>query len=70
MLSVLYFILALAATGLAIWYGGFYQPSAPSADYHVTYTWVSIGAAIIFGGLFLTSFVSRRTENANFLLEK
>jgi hypothetical protein len=68
MLSILYFILTVAATGLAIWYGGYYTPSVPGADYHMTYAWVSIGAAIIFGGLFAAGFVNRGAENPNVLL--
>lgn len=67
MLSFLYFSLTVAAISLAVWYGVFYQPATPGADYHVTYSWASIGAAIIFGGLFAAGFVNRGKENPGVL---
>lgn len=70
MLNILYFILTVTAVGLAVWYGIFYQPADPGADYHMTYSGVSIAAAVIFSGLFASGFLNRRKENPKMLLEK
>jgi hypothetical protein len=69
-LNVLYFVLTLAAVGLAVWYGGFYQPSTPETDYHVTYVWLSICAAVIFTGLLAARIFGRGRKKRDILLEK
>lgn len=68
MTRILYLLLTLAAIGAAIWYTAFYQPSTPDATYPVTYTYLSMIAAVIFGGLFAAGFVNRSRKNPNVLL--
>lgn len=69
MLNVLFLILTLVSVGLTVYYGAFYEVSIPGAKYHETYTWLSIGAAIIFAGLFYASRVNRGKARPNVLLE-
>lgn len=68
-MKILYFFLTLAAAGTAIWYVAFYEPAAPGATYHNTYAYISIGAAVIFAGLFVATLLGREPAKANQLLE-
>jgi ribose/xylose/arabinose/galactoside ABC-type transport system permease subunit len=68
MTRLLYLLLTFAAIGAAVWYTGYYQSATPGATYPVTYTYLSMIAAVIFGGLFAASFVNRGKESPNALL--
>lgn len=68
-MKILYLILTMAATGTAVWYVAFYEPSVPGATYHNTYAYISIGAAIIFAGLFVATMLGREPVKANQLLD-
>lgn len=69
MLNILLLILTLAALGLTVFYGIFYEVSIPGATYHQTYAWLSLLTAIIFGGLFYAGKVNRETVEPNVLLK-
>lgn len=69
MTNILFLILAVAAIGLFIYYGIFYEVSIPGATYNETYAWLSILAAIIFGGLFYASRVNRGKSRTSMLFE-
>lgn len=69
MTNILFIILALAAVGLFIFYGFFYEVSISGATYNQTYAWLSIGAAIIFSGLFYASRVNRGKSRTSMLFE-
>lgn len=68
MTKLLYFLLTLAAIGVAVWYTAYYQPTTPGATYPVTYTYLSVIAAVIFGGLFAATFLKRDNKSPNALL--
>lgn len=69
MTNILFLLLAMAAVGLFLYYGIFYEVSIPGATYNQTYAWLSILAAIIFGGLFSASMVNRGKSRANMLFD-
>ena len=69
MTNILFLILAFSALGLTAFYGVFYEVSIPGATYHHTYAWLSLLAAIIFGGLFYAGRVNREQAEANALLK-
>jgi len=69
MTRYLYLFLTLTSIGAAVWYIAFYEPLTPGATYQNTYAYISIGAAIIFGGLFLANFLNREKLNPNQLLD-
>lgn len=58
-MKYLYLFLTLTAIGTAVWYLAFYEPSTPGANYQNTYAYISLGAAIIFGGLFAATSFNR-----------
>jgi FtsH-binding integral membrane protein len=68
-MKYLYLFLTLAAIATAVWYIAFYEPSTPGATYQSTYAYISIGAAIIFGGLFMANFMNREQLKPNQLLD-
>lgn len=69
MINILFIILTLAALALTVFYGVFYEVSSPGATYHQTYAWLSLLAAIIFGGLFYAGKVNREKVEPNVLLD-
>lgn len=69
MTKYIYLFLTLASVGAAVWYIAFYEPSTPGATYQNTYAYISIGAAIIFGGLFMANFMNRENLKTNHLLD-
>jgi len=69
-MKYLYLFLALAAIATALWYIIFYEPSTPGATYQNTYAFISLGAAIIFGGLFLANSLNREKLKPNRLLDQ
>lgn len=69
MTKYLYLILTFAALATAVWYIAFYEPSTPDATYQNTYAYISLGAALIFGGLFVANFLNREKLKPNQLLD-
>lgn len=69
MTNILFLLLALAAIGLTVFYGIYYEVSIPGATYNQTYAWLSILAAIIFGGLFYASRVNREKSKTSMLFD-
>ena len=69
MKNVLFLILTLLAIGTGVWYAAFYQSPTPGATYASTYVYLSIGAAIIFGGLLAAGFVNQKKSKASILFE-
>lgn len=69
MINILFLLLTFAALALTIFYGVFYEVSIAGANYHQTYTWLSLLAAIIFGGLFYAGKVNRDRAETNVLLK-
>jgi hypothetical protein len=68
-MRVLYLLLTLAAITTAVWYVAFYEPDTPGATYHSTYAYISIGAAVIFAGLFVATLLGRERARTNQLLD-
>lgn len=69
MTKYLYLFLTLASIAAAVWYIAFYEPSTPGATYQSTYAYISIGAAVIFAGLFAANFLNREKISPNQLLD-
>lgn len=67
MLSVIYLIITLAATGVTVWQLFFQSPTTQNADYTIA-MW-SLMAAIIFGGLFLAGRINRERSQTRVLFE-
>jgi cytochrome c biogenesis protein CcdA len=67
MINYLFLFLTFAAAATTVYYGFYYEASIPGATYHQNYAWLSILAAIIFGGLFFASRVNRSRSEANIL---
>lgn len=58
-MKYLYLFLTFAAAGTAVWYFAFYEPSVPGVTYQKTYAYISLGAALIFAGLFAATSFNR-----------
>jgi hypothetical protein len=69
MINVLFFILTLLAIGTAVWYAAFYESAITGATYANTYVYLSIGAAIIFAGLFASGIINRKQNEQTILLK-
>lgn len=70
MVKYLYLFLTLAAIATAVWDFAFHEPLTPGATYQNTYAYISIGAALIFGGLFVANFLTREQMKPNRLLDQ
>lgn len=69
-MKYLYLFLTFAALATALWYIAFHEPSTPGATYQNTYAYISLGAAIIFGSLFASTFLSRESMKPNRILDQ
>ncbi len=69
MLKILLLLLAFAAIGLSVFYALIYQSPTPGATYQDSYALLSLGAAIIFSGLFYALIVNKERAEANMLLK-
>ena len=69
MLKLLLLLFSLAALGLTVFYGLIYQSPIQGATYQDSYALLSLGAAIIFSGLFYALIVNREKMDDGRLLE-
>lgn len=69
MANILFLVLTLLAVGTAVWYAAFYQSPTPGATYANTYVYLSLGASLIFAGLFVSGLINRKRNNNNILFE-
>jgi hypothetical protein len=65
MINILFLVLTFLAGATAVWYAAFYQSPMPGATYATTYVYLSMGAALIFAGLFISGLVNRKRSNNN-----
>ena len=68
LLKLLYIVLAFAALGTTFYYGVYYE-AAEGATYHQTFAWLSVGAMMIFGGLFYASIVNKGESQGSIIYE-
>ena len=69
MVNILFLVLTLLAIGTGVWYAVFYQSPTPGATYASTYVYLSIGAALIFAGLFASSLINKNKPQSSILFK-
>jgi hypothetical protein len=69
MLNAMYFILALVATGIAVYFTWFYEVSIPGTEYNYTFAIFALTAAIIFTGLWLAGIIHKSTSKSRILFD-